>query len=127
MGRGRILVIGMNPSSYVGPSRRSLALSRLNEWMDYVGVRYFSFVNAVPTPGVARIRDVQWDVLRECVEFGYDSVIALGKLASLATRRVGGECFELPHPSGLNRKLNDAAYVERVLTECRRYVMDRSA
>jgi hypothetical protein len=121
----RLLVVGMNPSSYVGPERRSLALSRLGEWMNYVGVRHFSFVNASPNAGKFRMRDVQWDVINDCLKSKYHAVVAIGNVASRVLERLSVDHFSLPHPSGLNRKLNDADYVERVLRECRDYVRER--
>ena len=39
-------------------------------------------------------------------------VIAVGKTAAEALRAIGVEHYELPHPSGCNRQLNDKAFVE---------------
>lgn len=119
-----VLVVGMNPSSYVGPDRRSLAMSKLNVWMEGIGIHYFSFVNASPDPGVARVRDVQWDVLEKCLAYEYDAVLSLGGFASRILQRLGARHFRLPHPSGLNRQLNDSEYVRRILSECRDYITD---
>lgn len=38
-------------------------------------------------------------------------VVALGKTAEKALTLLGVQYFAMPHPSGLNRKLNDKAYV----------------
>ena len=47
-------------------------------------------------------------------------IIALGKTAARALTLLGVDFFEMPHPSGRNRLLNDRAYVEekiKALTE----------
>ena len=51
------------------------------------------------------------------------SFIALGKEASkyLASDRVDN-FFELPHPSGLNRKLNDKKWLEEQLNKCKDFI-----
>lgn len=40
-----------------------------------------------------------------------DRVVALGKTAAKALTLLGVVHYEMPHPSGRNRKLNDASYV----------------
>lgn len=49
-------------------------------------------------------------------------VVALGKTASDALMRIRVDHFELPHPSGLNRKLNDTAFVATQLKRCADYL-----
>jgi uracil-DNA glycosylase len=41
-----------------------------------------------------------------------DFVIALGKTAAEALSAIGAKFYEMPHPSGLNRLLNDKEFVE---------------
>jgi hypothetical protein len=48
--------------------------------------------------------------------------VALGAYASGLLERLGVVHFTLPHPSGLNRKLNDRAELEAQLRLCRLYV-----
>ena len=45
----------------------------------------------------------------------------LSRKDSLKLSKIGVEHFKLPHPSGLNRKLNDKKYVNKVLKECYEY------
>lgn len=53
----------------------------------------------------------------------YVRVVALGRKASKHLRQLGVEnFFELPHPSGLNRKLNDENYVNSELAKCQKWL-----
>lgn len=49
-------------------------------------------------------------------------IIALGKNASKFMDKIEIEYFELPHPSGLNRKLNDKKYIDSLLKECKKWL-----
>lgn len=56
-------------------------------------------------------------------------IVALGKKAHDSLAKVYSyvdfkplEVYALPHPSGLNRKLNDAKYVEKALKDCKKYI-----
>ena len=48
--------------------------------------------------------------------------IALGNEASKKLTSLNMEHFKLPHPSGLNRKINDKKYLDKVLKECKNYL-----
>lgn len=49
-------------------------------------------------------------------------VVALGATAATALRRVGIHCLCLPHPSGMNRKLNSPEYVEHTIETLKVYI-----
>lgn len=49
----------------------------------------------------------------------FDKIIALGDVAHKALLDADVEHFVLPHPSGLNRKLNDKEYVKDILAKCK--------
>ena len=51
-----------------------------------------------------------------------DKFIALGNIASGKLNKVGIEHFKLPHPSGLNRKINDKKYIKDQLKLCKEYI-----
>ena len=51
-----------------------------------------------------------------------DKVIALGAQAALYLDDIECEHFMLPHPSGLNRKLNDKKFEAKILRECREFI-----
>lgn len=88
--------------------------------MDYIGVNFFSFSNTYTHPGNFTKKDIDYDRLYT-ISKGYKKVIALGNVASEALIKINVDHFKLPHPSGLNRKLNDKKYVTRVLKECKEY------
>lgn len=49
-------------------------------------------------------------------------IIALGEMAAWGLTKVGLEFHKMPHPSGLNHKLNDKEYVAKVLAECKSWL-----
>jgi hypothetical protein len=116
----RVLIVGINPSGS-DPTRVSQSIKRLCKWTEEMGLTFFSFVNCISRPGPYRESDVDYDLLKECTK-GYTKVIALGNFPSMALSKIDVEHFMLPHPSGLNRKLNDKSYEIKILEECRGYI-----
>ena len=53
-----------------------------------------------------------------------DKIIALGNEAEKVLKENHIPYFKLPHPSGLNRKLNDKKYIEKELQKCKRWIND---
>lgn len=86
-----------------------------------MGVRHWSFINATDSD-VASIDNVDWGVLE--LARPYRRVLALGNFASAALDRLSIAHFQLPHPSPLNRKLNDPSYEKTVLRECYNYLYE---
>lgn len=64
-----------------------------------------------------------WDKIRALKNQGF-KVIALGKQAADLLDTMNIVHFQLPHPSGLNRKLNDKQYIERELRVAFDYIHD---
>lgn len=52
----------------------------------------------------------------------YDKVVALGKSAEKHLTNLGISYFALPHPSGLNRKLNDKKWIKNELKKCSKWL-----
>lgn len=115
----RVLVVGINPST--AKKGWSTTWSRLPKWADYLGLDVFSFTNCIHSQGKYSLKSVDYDMLRECAR-GYKRVVALGNFPSAALSRCGIDHFTLPHPSGLNRKLNDKLYELEQLDLCRKYI-----
>ena len=116
----RVLVVGINPSS-ARTDKICQSIKRLVGWADALGLQHYSFVNCIGHPGPYSHRDVEYEFLQECAK-GYDKVLALGGFPSKALNRIGVEHFMLPHPSGLNRKLNDKQYEQDILEKCGEYL-----
>lgn len=115
----RVLVVGINPAN--GSPKIKGALARLAAWMDDVGVRHWSFTNCIFTPGTYSFKDVDFDHLAYCAA-GYDKVVALGGFPSRALSELGINHHVLPHPSGLNRNLNDKEYERLRVKMCKEYI-----
>lgn len=51
-----------------------------------------------------------------------DKIVCLGDSAEKLVKPMGLKYFKLPHPSGLNRKINNKQYLEAELKKCKRYL-----
>ena len=88
-----------------------------------INVDHFSFVNAAHVRGKCRRQDIDYDFLIGCRVHEYGKVIVLGNFAEGAAMQLGiKNYFKIPHPSGLNRLLNDKEYVRNMLLRCREYI-----
>lgn len=87
--------------------------------MDHLKIQRYSFINSsqVKNPTLADL-DLNTLVLTR----DYDKVIALGGFASRALNYLSVRHFMLPHPSPLNRKLNDPKFESAVLEKCYNYL-----
>ena len=115
----RLLIVGINPAKG-GPKIKG-ALSRLSCWMDAIGVKHWSFTNCIFNPGPYSYKDVDFKHLSHCTN-GYDKVVALGGFPSRALTELGIDHHVLPHPSGLNRNLNDKDYEKAQVKKCKEYI-----
>lgn len=115
----RVIVVGINPAK--GSPKIKGTLARLAGWMDKIGIKHWSFINCVPEPGPYSLKQVDYDHVSSCTN-GYDKIIALGGFPSSALSRLGINHHVLPHPSGLNRNLNDKVYEEDQVNRCKDYI-----
>ena len=116
----KVLVIGINPSDKKVIAKNS-TLHRLENWMDHLGLWVFSFINVIPEPGCYKKEDIDYDRLRK-VCHGHNKILALGSFVSEALDKIEVPHYKLPHPSPLNRQLNDKQYEDQVLVECGKYL-----
>lgn len=119
----KVIVVGMNPSTYLGTSehRKNHTFDRLYQWMDALSIPLFSFINVWHTPENFKVSDVDLNYLK-CALESYDKVIALGNISSQVLTRINTMHFKLPHPSPRNRLLNSPEYEAKVLYECLHYI-----
>jgi len=112
------IFIGMNPSK--ARLRKGCALFRLYEWFDYMDLDVVAFTNLSPDPYWDKTqvdRSLLYASLR-----GHGSVVALGGLVSTHLSRLSIEHFTLPHPSPLNRQINDEKFISHKLDLCKNFL-----
>jgi len=115
-----VIFIGMQPSR--AKYRRNCTLDRFEAWVDFLGLRFVSFHNAIVDPLLPqRLSSVNYELLHKSV-YNYSYVVALGNLVSNSLKRIDTQHFKMPHPSPLNRLLNDRSYEQNMLYELRSYV-----
>lgn len=123
----KVVFIGSNPSqrsSSIVPfyyDTKSMAI--LTEWMNELydlGCRHeshhFLNVSNAPTPGnrPLKVSEIHAELIGlegRISSISPDRVIALGRTAEKALTLLRIPHYAMPHPSGLNRKLNDKAYI----------------
>ena len=111
------LILGINPSPVA--FRRNHSLHRLAHWMTFLGYDTYCFSNIIPYEGKYTHKDVDPDFVRESIE-GHDTILALGGFVSNTLKRMGIDHITMPHPSPLNRKLNDKKYEKNMLMNVRK-------
>jgi uracil-DNA glycosylase len=122
-----ILFIGSNTSnasadnSAFHPSTKSRKI--LDSWcQDIVGIKAYLNVLDKKTEDNRPLtqEEIKVNISRlaeDIKKINPDKIIALGKTASKAVSLLGLKFLELPHPSGMNRLLNDPQYVEEKIKE----------
>ena len=111
------LILGINPSPVA--FRRNHSLHRLAYWMTALGYDTYCFSNIIPYEGKYSHKDVDIDFVRESIE-GHDTILALGGFVSSVLKRMDIDHITMPHPSQLNRKLNDKQYEKNMLMNVRK-------
>jgi len=77
------------------------------------------------TPGNRALRKSEinmFDFSSKIMDNEPQKIIALGDTAARALDLVGADYFKLPHPSPLNRVLNNKVYLDAVLEECKKWL-----
>lgn len=115
-----ILILGINPSSGK-PNKTSATIKRLNRWVDFLDVKYYSFTNVIHSTGKYTSDLVDFESLTKFT-INADKIIALGPFVSKSLNRAQIKHFTLPHPSPLNRQLNDRNYELMRLNQCKKYL-----
>jgi hypothetical protein len=114
-------VLGQNPSKRHG---KSPALKTLYTWFETLELNCVSFDNIYPNYGQFNLKDIQVDYIRE-ISGAYEKIITIGQKAHDVLVLMGISHYALPHPSGLNRQLNNLKFVDQRLKECKNYFMSR--
>ena len=118
----KVLVIGMCPSDRPTIStRRNATFRNLESWLDRLNVQYFSFINSFDFPGKPQRKNVDYEALQTTAR-GYDKILALGKFVSDVLNDLNIKHYAMPHPSPLNRVLNDKQAIDLIINQCQEYL-----
>jgi len=120
---GPVIFIGDKPSyknkdnstAFVG----TISYKRLLEWIYEMDLDISNIVtyNKDKTPWIA------WSPRSPHISQGA-KIIVLGKEAKKEAEKYELDFFEMPHPSGLNRKLNDKKWLKKQLKACENYIKE---
>lgn len=129
----KILFIGVNPSirspdnSAFHPDTKSRKV--IDSWLKDVSASDIRFINILSSKSnnnkplsLREIRELLPSLKEQLDHYRGYKLVALGKAPTYALASLNLTFLEAPHPSGLNRKLNDASYVKEFLTSLKRYV-----
>jgi len=124
MAKNKVLIVGMNPSNTLEKVkvRKNSTFDRLNKWMDRLGVCHYSFINVINDRNIKLNHKNVDDKFLLSATKDYNHIIALGGFASDSLVRAKINHFRLPHPSPLNRLLNDKHFEKAILNQCSKYL-----
>jgi hypothetical protein len=116
----RILFIGLNPTKLSIP-RKGGAWHRFCQWLDEMSLpQIVSFTNLSPDPYWGG-KEIDTEFFLESIG-GYDKIVVWGPKVSERLKKMGIEHFVLPHPSPLNRQINNSDYIRQCLENCKKYL-----
>lgn len=131
----KVLFVGCNPTSRntdpAVPFEGTRSGVTLKGWIKEIGVSNYTTVNAISmvsnTASSVRAEDKKRgaDVLARIVKNNdYTHIITLGKVAHEVIKLAGlqNNTLNLPHPSGLNRALNNKKEISRKLKACKEWL-----
>lgn len=133
----KILFVGVNPSRSARTRSafcRSTPSGRmLMSWIHRLGLpegsTTYSMCNLydVPTDSnrsltTREIRESLPALKQKIEDVAPDKIVALGRVPSRALTLLGLPHICMPHPSGLNRQLNDPLFIEQKLYELRQFL-----
>lgn len=115
------MVIGLNPTKLAVP-RKGGAVHRFSQWLDEMCIDMVSFTNLSPDPYWDG-KEIDESLLRESM-VGHSKIIVWGNSVSKYLKKMGIDHFVLPHPSPLNRQVNDPEFIGQKLRECKEYLSE---
>ena len=111
----RILIVGHSPSKK--NIRNSPTMKRLHRWLDECGVRTYAFTNLSPVPCKKLLKE------NICLDgLDHNKIITLGGEVSKLMDKAGIQHYAAPHPSPLNRNLNDISFEKKIIKELSVYI-----
>lgn len=112
------LFIGMNPTK--ARYRKGCAFYRLMDWIDEMDLGIVAFTNLSHDPYWNKRSVDPHFLLAGTVK--HTKVVALGGMVSKVLTKLNIDHYTLPHPSPLNRQINDRDFIRKKLEECRNYL-----
>lgn len=139
---GKVVFLGSNPSCsspYDDPFSHCKSANKiLSEWIPALGLTrdqvYFANVANYKTPKNRPLKksEIKAELPRLALQLNGHVVVALGKAAQEAIALLAASSLLssndlariacMPHPSGLNRQLNDKEWVKQQLTICKQKI-----
>ena len=114
------MFVGINPSNQkAGP--RCTTTRRMTTWSKQLGLEGFTIINCIKKRGAYSMSDVDLDALASELR-EHRTLIALGSFPSKVLNKINREHHRLPHPSGLNRLLNDKVFEDRTIADCKKFL-----
>ena len=111
----KILIVGHSPSKK--NIRNSPTMKRLHKWLDECGVRTYAFTNLSPVPCKKLLKE------NICLDgLDHNKIITLGGEVSKLMDKAGIQHYAAPHPSPLNRNLNDISFEKKIIKELSVYI-----
>lgn len=126
----RILIIGQNPAKdrELWPAfHNTKSGDRLFRWLEEAGLKNYDTANIwdksgkLPSMKILRetaIHNIRWHL-------PFDKVITVGKVADKIFKYIAHSKYKIlniPHPSGLNRKLNDPNVEKQIIENIREFI-----
>jgi uracil-DNA glycosylase len=125
----KVWFVGSNPSrkndDRMTPFYGTRSMLTLSAWIATLGITNYEMINAsneFEVDGKVVITDRDLLRLGRTLKNQGRCVVALGKIASDALKRLDIVHYRLPHPSPRNRLLNDPIFIEGELAKCREYL-----
>lgn len=114
--------IPLDHASDTDPFEDTSSGRRLQRWIDFL-IKHEDrhlLVNACSEPGADKATEEDLETLEYLITSNVQpsAIVALGKVAAAALEEIGVPFFELPHPSGLSRAMNNAPLVQSRLDDC---------
>ena len=128
----RVVLVGSNPSQR-SPDNSPFHISTrsriiVDEWFRDMGCE-ISFMNICEEKTQdnkpltqKQIRNHLLPFSKRLSELNPDKIVTLGRSAEYGCQILGIPFFPMPHPSGLNRQLNDKKFIDSKIEELRKFI-----
>lgn len=127
-----ILIIGQNPAKgfeHNPAFEGTKSGKRLFKWLKKAKIYNYTCLNIWQKSGkLPNILEVKYDFCRNLLHnrnWPYNKIVTVGKISDKVIKQIlidHRNILNIPHPSGLNRKLNDPKVEEQIIKDLREFV-----